>query len=451
MSGPKTTLNAAALRSLAAPVKKAHARRARPETAPRREPVHTVYGGAHLFKADTARKLGNLGLRALEDAAPDSSALAAALDLPEDRGIHRLVYSRVVEKLRREPIEDLRIDFEDGYGHRSDAEEDGHAVSSAEELAAGMTAESLPPFIGIRIKALTPELFARSTRTLDLFLSTLIKASGGRVPQDFVVTLPKVTLPEEVLTLARVLGALEKAHKLKPKTLKLELMVETPEALIAADGRVPLAGLVRTASGRCVAAHFGAYDYTAGLNVTAAMQTMDHPACDLARMLMQLSLAPIGVSVADGATTTMPVGPHRAAKGGELTREELAVNREVVVRAWRQSYRNIRHALRLGIYRGWDLHPAQLPVRYAATYAFFLESLEPMSKRLAAFVDKAAQATRVGDVFDDAATGQGLLNFFLRGIACGALTEDDARATGLTLEELRTRSFLKILQGRRNA
>lgn len=448
----KTTLNASALRSLAAPVKKAHARRRKPAAGLTREPVHTVYGGAHLFKADTARKLGNLGLRALEDAAPDSSALSDALNLPEDRGIHRLVYSRVVEKLRHEPIEDLRIDFEDGYGHRSDAEEDGHAIAAAQELAAGMESGSLPPFIGIRIKALTPELFTRSTRTLDLFLTTLVKASGGRVPQDFVVTLPKVTVAEEVQTLARLLGALEKSLELKQKSLELEFMVETPEALLAADGRVPLAGFVRAASGRCVAAHFGPYDYTAALDVTAATQALDHPACDAARLIMQRSLAPLNVSVSDGPTTTMPIGPHRPEKGGaELSREELAVNREVVFRAWRQSYRNIRHALLLGIYRGWDLHPAQLPVRYAATYTFFLESLEPMSKRLAAFVDKAAQATRVGEIFDDAATGQGLLNFFLRGIACGALTEEDARATGMTLEELRTRSFLKILQARRKA
>ncbi len=447
----KTTLNATALRSLAAPVRKAHARRGKPAAVAAREPVHTVYGGAHLFKSDTARKLGNLGLRALEESAPDSGALAAALNLSEDRGIHRLVYSRVVEKLRHEPIEDFRIDFEDGYGHRTDAEEDGHAVSAAQELAAGMEAGSLPPFIGIRIKALTPELFTRSTRTLDLFLTSLVKASGGRVPQDFVVTLPKVTVPEEILTLARLLGALEKSLELKQKSLKLEFMVETPEALVAVEGRVPLAGFVRAAAGRCVAAHFGPYDFTAGLGVTAAMQTLDHPACDAARLLMQLSLAPLKVSISDGPTTTMPVGPHRPEKGGgELTREELAVNREVVYRAWQQSYRNIRRALRLGIYRGWDLHPAQLPVRYAATYSFFLESLEPMSKRLATFMDKAAQATRVGEIFDDAATGQGLLNFFLRGIACGALTEDDARGTGLTLDELRTRSFFKILQGRRN-
>jgi len=62
------------------------------------------------------------------------------------------VYNRVLEKLKREPVEDFRIDFEDGYGNRPDAEEDGHAESAALEVARGMQEGSLPPFIGIRIK-----------------------------------------------------------------------------------------------------------------------------------------------------------------------------------------------------------------------------------------------------------------------------------------------------------
>ena len=66
-------------------------------------------------------------------------------------------------------------------------------------------------------------------------------------------------------------------------------------------------------------------------------------------------------------------------------------------------------------------------------------------------LEKAAQATLVGDVFDDAATGQGLLNYFLRAINCGAITLDEVKATGLTMDEIRTRSFLKILDGRKKA
>ncbi len=109
----------------------------------------------------------------------------------------------------------------------------------------------------------------------------------------------------------------------------------------------------------------------------------------------------------------------------------------------------MRHSLEGAFYQGWDLHPAQLPTRYAAVFAFFLESAGAAKERLGNFVAKSAQATLVGDVFDDAATGQGLLNFFLRGISCGAIAEEDVLATGLTLEELRGRSFVKILRNRR--
>jgi len=123
--------------------------------------------------------------------------------------------------------------------------------------------------------------------------------------------------------------------------------------------------------------------------------------------------------------------------------------RDVVHRAWRLHAEHIRHSLVNGFYQGWDLHPAQLPSRYAAVYAFFLEGLGAASERLKNFVQKTAQATLVGDVFDDAATGQGLLNYFLRAMNCGAISEREAtEMSGLTLEELRSRSFLKILSKR---
>jgi len=110
---------------------------------------------------------------------------------------------------------------------------------------------------------------------------------------------------------------------------------------------------------------------------------------------------------------------------------------------------DVRHSLEGGFYQGWDLHPAQLVTRYAALYSFFLEGIDAAGARLSNFIGKGAQATLIGDVFDDAATGQGLLNFFLRGINSGAITEDEAlEMTGLTADELRTRSFVKILRAR---
>ncbi|HWP81339.1 MAG TPA: phosphoenolpyruvate kinase [Bacteroidota bacterium] len=422
-----------------------------PGDSPDRQPVHTVYGGAQMFKADTAQKLGGLALAALKEYAPTPAVLAKVLGLKGSAKFQQIIYDRVVAKLTSEPVEDFRIDFEDGYGNRSDEEEDGHAQFAASEVARGMREKSLPPFIGFRIKPLTEDLKARAIRTLDLFISTLVNQSGGTLPHGFVVTLPKVVSPQQVIALVSLLGALESRHNLAAGSLKLEIMIETPQTIFNQRGEVALPALVAASQGRCVAAHFGVYDYTASNNITATYQTMDHPACDFARTVMKVSLAGTGIWLSDGATNVMPVGPHRAEAGKRLTPRQLKENREVVHRAWKLGFDHINHSLRNGYYQGWDLHPSQLPIRYAAVYAFFLQSLESASHRLRTFVEKAAQATLIGEVFDDAATGQGLLNFFLRGIGCGAITEKEAEATGLSVAEIRTRSFLKILQGRRKS
>jgi hypothetical protein len=142
---------------------------------------------------------------------------------------------------------------------------------------------------------------------------------------------------------------------------------------------------------------------------------------------------------------------HRAAEGKKLTDAQVRENREAVHAAWRLHYGHVRRSLEGGFYQGWDLHPAQLPTRYAALAAFFLEGLDAASARLKNFVAKAGQATLVGEVFDDAATGQGLLNYFLRAASCGAITESEAvEKSGLSLDELRSRSFVKILAARRS-
>ncbi|HEX8693532.1 MAG TPA: hypothetical protein VF746_14010 [Longimicrobium sp.] len=415
-----------------------------------RQPVHTVYGGAHLFRADTAVKLGALARRALEEYAPDAATLVEAVGLPGGVLAGR-VYARVADKLAREPVEDFRLDFEDGFGHRPDAEEDATATSAAGEVARGLAEGTLPPFVGIRVKPLTEELHERSVRTLDLFLTALLENTGGRLPPGFVLTLPKVTAAEQVDYFGDVLETLEARLGLEPRSLRFEIMVETPQAVVGPDGRAALPALVRAGTGRIAAAHFGAYDYTAGLGITAAHQHLRHPACDFARHVMQVSLAGTGVRLSDGATTAMPVPVHRAApEGPPLTAAQLAENRAGMHRAWRLHYDDVRHSLAHGFYQGWDLHPAQLVTRYAAVFAFFLESVEPAAARLRNFVEQAARATLSGGVFDDAATGQGLLNYFLRAINCGALTEAEAlEMTGLTLDELRGRSFLHILQSRR--
>src|SRR5439155_7327309 len=393
-----------------------------PGDSGQRQPVHTVYGGAQLFKYDTTPKLGALALRSLSEFAPDPQSFARAIGLTSNE---ETIYRRVVEKLRREPVEDFRIDFEDGYGNRPDDEEDGHAEKAAREVASGLAKGTLPPFIGIRIKPFSQELTARSVRTLDIFLTTLIEAAG-KLPPWFVVTLPKIQIPEQVTMLANLFDALEPKLGLESGALKLEFMIETTQSILI------LPEILEASRGRAVAAHFGTYDYTASCNITASEQRMDHPACDFARHSMQVAYAGTGLWLSDGATNVMPIG-----------------SRETVHRAWRLHVDHIRHSLVNAFYQGWDLNPAQLPTRYAAVYSFFLDGLSAATERMRNFIENAGQATLVGDVFDDAATGQGLLNYFLRAMNCGAISEQEALATGLTVEELRSRSFVKILRGRR--
>ncbi len=433
-----------------------------PGDRPDPQPVHTMYGGANLFKSDTCVKMGEVALKNLRAYAPNFAELARALSLEGHEELPQMtheidelqqklegmseeerrkekawlswsVYNKVIRKLETEPVEDFRIDFEDGYGNRPDFEEDAVAVSAAGELAAGMKNRTLSPFIGIRIKPFTEDLKHRSVRTLDLFVTELLKRTGGVLPENFVVMLPKVTIPEQVRTLVRLFEILERENGLPEGSLKMETMVEATQIIMDEEGRNPLFRIIRASEGRCIAAHFGTYDYTASCGITARYQTMGHPVCDFAHHMTKVALAGTGIFLSDGATNIIPVGP----------------NRESVHKAWRTGYGHTMHSLINGFYQGWDLNPAQLPMRYAATYMFFLSSLEDAVHRLKIFVDRSAVSTLTGDIFDDAATGQGLLNFFLKAMNCGAIGEKEVLMTGLSLEEVRTRSFYKILEGRR--
>jgi citrate lyase beta subunit len=400
-----------------------------PGEGPERQPVHTVYGGAQLFSSTTVTKLGELALAFADKWAPEPADFEAILGIDAEMALR--VHGAVLAKLEREPVEDFRIDFEDGYGHRPDEEEDGHAVTTAREVALAMAEGTLSPFSGIRVKSMSGELNQRSLRTLDLFVTSVVEESG-RLPDGFVVTLPKIQDLAQVEVTVEALSRLE--SELGIDRVPIEVMVETPQMIFDSDGTSGVRKWVDAAAGRVRGAHFGTYDYTASLNITAAYQSMDHPACDFARHTLQVSLAGSGVWLSDGATNVMPVGEDPT----------------VVHAAMRLHYDHIRHSLEHAYYQGWDLHPAQLVTRYAAVYAFFIEGLDAAGARLSNFVSSAAKATMVGDVFDDAATGQGLLNYFLRAINCGAISETEATTrTGLTIEELRTRSFLHILHGRR--
>jgi citrate lyase beta subunit len=438
----------------------------------RRSPIHVVYGGADRFSAETPAKLGNLALKALETYAPNFVEFANAFwlkgcdTLPNFEEVTAdlefqliensekvkkensaawlawVVYNRTLEKLKHEPVEDFRIDFEDGYGLRSDDEEDGHALSASEQLAANRQQSAVKTaFCGIRIKSFQSETFHRSVRTLELFLTNLLRKTNSELPENFVVTLPKIRRVEEVAVLDELLKAFETKHGLDENSIKVEIMIETPEAILK------IRNLAEICADRLVAAHFGAYDYTAGFGITAVHQHLKHDACNFARQVMQITLSPLGIRLSDSVTTEMPVAVH---KGENLTNKQIRENKTAVHKAWRLHCNNITHSLINGFYQSWDLHPAQLVARYAAVYSFFLESFDEQAIRLKGFLERATKATLSGNQFDDAASAQGLLNYFIRAVSCGALSEKEVlETTTLTAEELSSASFIKIMENRR--
>jgi citrate lyase beta subunit len=379
----------------------------------RRQPVHTVYVPADRVKPGLVGDWGAAARAALDQHASSPSALAIAVGVDAEAVAD--VWPLVLAKLAREPIEDLRIDLEDGYGSRDDDEEDEHAVSAARCLVAALANGVAPPYSGIRFKSFEPATRRRGLRTLDLVLGTLLEA--GPLPSGWVVTLPKVSSVSQVLGMVEACHRLEAAYGLPERLLRFEVQIETPQVILGPDGTATVARLVHAADGRCTALHFGTYDYTAALGVAAGYQAMDHPAADHAKAVMALAAAGTGVRLSDGSTNVLPVG-----------------DRSAVHAAWALHARLVRRSLEHGYYQGWDLHPAQLPTRFLASYLFFRDGLPVVGARLKAYL-----GGQEGGVLDEPATARALAGFVLRGVHCGAVTREEVRtltAVGLDRLEL---------------
>ncbi|WSB82916.1 HpcH/HpaI aldolase/citrate lyase family protein [Streptomyces cellulosae] len=374
-----------------------------------RQPVHTVYVPGDQFDAGTVRAWGDQALAALDEHAPDAASFGAVLGM--DGELAEDVYARVRAKLEREPVEDLRIDFEDGYGHRPDAEEDATAARAARlvvETSAHGTAATASPWTGIRMKCLEAAVRDRGIRTLDIFLTGLMRSGG--LPDGLVLTLPKVTYAEQVAAMARLLDAFEKTWGLAPGRIGFEIQIETSQSILAADGTATVARMIQAADGRATGLHYGTFDYSACLGVSAAYQSSDHPAADHAKAVMQVAAAGTGVRLSDGSTNVLPVGTA-----------------EKVHDAWRLHYGLTRRALARAYYQGWDMHPGHLPTRYAAVFAFYREGFAQAAARLQRYAERAG-----GDVMDEPATAKALAGYLLRGLDCGALDEAEvARESGL--------------------
>jgi citrate lyase beta subunit len=413
-----------------------------PGDRPGRQPVHTVYVPANKFGPGLVADWGRQAVEALEARAPDAAEFGRAMGVPP--ALAADVRSRVLAKLIAEPIEDLRLDFEDGYRPRAgadrkdasrqragadgkdvrrqragagandgrrpraadaagdlDAVEDADARAAAAVLADAVAAGRAPPFTGLRCKSLEPATRRRAIRTLDLFLASLL--SRGPLPARFVLTLPKVTSAEQVSAMTRLCGRLEQAHGLPGGQLVFEVQVETPQIILGADGAATVARCVPAAGGRLAGLHYGTYDYSASLGIAAAYQRMDHPAADHARAVMQVAAAGTGVRLSDGSSNVLPEG-----------------SRDEVVAAWQLHSRLVRRSLERGFYQGWDLHPAQLASRYAATYAFFREGLAVTCARLRSYLGSAGDG-----VLEEPATARALAGFLTRGLDCGAISDQE--------------------------
>lgn len=389
-----------------------HVARSYPGSRGTRQPVHTCYVPANRVDADTLRQWGRDAGDALDTHAPRPSDLAEILDLPlsEAENIH----PRVRARLHNEPVEDLRIDFEDGYGQPGDEVEDADAERLAGVVADWVHAGQQPRVFGLRIKSFdTPQLRWRSVRTLDVFLTELLRRVDT-LPPEFVLTFPKVVDVAQVSVFVDVLELLERQLVLPQSAIRFEIQVETTQSIMDSEGRVPLPRFIRAGAGRVTGLHFGTYDYTASCGLTAAHQHLAHRACDFARHVMQVSAAGTGVFLSDGSTNVLPVG-------------------EQVRHGWRTHYDLVHRSLEHGFYQGWDLHPAQLVTRYAAVFAAFRESAPAQATRLSNYVTASGSA-----VLDEPATARALAASFVRALDNGATDSAEiADMTGLSEQKLR--------------
>ena len=364
-----------------------------------RQPVHTVYIPADRFTVTTVPDWGREALGVLEahGSSPEQFAEASSMRLE----LASEVYPLVRQKLETEPIEDLRIDFEDGFGNRPDAEEDAAAVGAARALADSVGDGIAAPFHGIRFKSFEAPTRRRGLRTLDLFLGELVRAGG--LTDGFLLTLPKVTSVDQVQAMVTACAWLEEAHTLLAGRLGFEIQVETPQSILGSDGSALVARMIHASGGRCTGLHYGTYDYSASTGVSAEYQSMEHAVADYAKAVMQVAAAGTGVFVSDGSTNILPVGDDDAVRRG-----------------WSLHARLVRRSLERGYYQGWDLHPAQLPTRYAATYAFYRDGLDSAVERLRAYLGQGDS-----QFLDEPATAVALAGFVLRGLDCGAVDADE--------------------------
>ncbi|MFB8006664.1 DUF6986 family protein [Nocardia sp. NPDC056000] len=369
------------------------------------QPIHTAYVSA----ADATPELPReWGATAIELAGKHSDVLTE-LGGPD-------ALARTLNALRWRAIQDLRLDFEDGYGTRGDAVEDRDALHAGAVLAA-LPAEVVSR--GIRMKGLTTLEWERAVRTLE----KVLEGAGG-VPDGFVFTIPKIRSADQAEAAVLLCEAIESAHGLPERSLKFELQIESPQAVIAADGTATVAQAIHRSAGRCTGLHYGTYDYSAACGIAPQFQSLEHPVADHAKAVMQAAAAQTGVWVCDGSTQVLPLGTD------DEVRAALA-----------RHYRLVTRSLERGYYQGWDMGAGHLATRWLATFAFYRTALEVAAPRIGRYLDRQG-----GAVVDEPATAQALATVVLRGLDCGAFGPDEVTAlvpaaTVTVLHQLRERKM----------
>jgi citrate lyase beta subunit len=355
------------------------------------QPVHTAYVSAAVAAVETP---ADWGAGALELAGRHAETLAEL----DPHGVR----PRVLRQLGTSPIQDLRLDFEDGYGWRADTAEDADARNAGRTLRALSTCPDAHQVLGIRIKGLTSGHLRRSVRTLELVLD-----GAAGIPPGFVVTIPKFRALPQVAAALQLFDELERAHGLPTGSLRFELQIESPQAVIGADGAAPLAQAIALAGERCVALHYGTYDYSAACGIAAEYQSLEHPVADHAKAVMTVAAAQTGVWVCDGSTQVIPDGSH-----------------EQQVAAIRRHHRLVTRALEHGYWQGWDMHPGHLVTRWLATYGFHRRALAVAGPRISAYL-RQQTSQQTGGIVDEPATAQELATGLIRGLDCGAYEDGE--------------------------
>ncbi|WP_454175240.1 DUF6986 family protein [Gordonia sputi] len=355
------------------------------------QPVHTVYVSAADVDEQTPQSWGDEALR-IADAA--SGVLG---ELADDD-----VVGIALERLRTNPIEDLRIDLEDGYGWRPDATEDADARRAGETLAAWTRQRPhAPRSAGVRAKGLGAVERSRGLRTLELVLD----AAGG-IPDGFVFTVPKLRDVRQVDAVNLLCAEFERVHGVPVGSLRFELQIEIPQAILGKDGRATVAEAVHRGVPRLSGLHYGTYDYSAACGIVSAQQSLAHPVADHAKNVMQAAAAQTGVWLSDGSTQVMPTGDDAQ-----------------VAAALRRHHSLVLRSLERGYYQGWDMHPGHLITRWAAVTGFYRSAMPTAVTRLQSYFER-----RGGDVVDEPATAMSLALVVGRGLAAGAFTEDEVTA-----------------------